>query len=99
MWKSVSFVLLGSLAAIACSSSSGPSLDPAKTNCSNVCEKAQECVDKNANVDKCTSDCENKSDSDNVYKAKVEDCANCVEPKTCSDTPSCAGDCLKIYLP
>ena len=105
MWKSLSVVMLSSLsfcalsALFACSSSSGPSLDPAKTNCSNVCEKAQECVDKNADVEKCTNDCDSKSSSDNVYKAKVEDCANCVEPKTCSDTASCTGDCLKIYLP
>src|SRR5689334_14631226 len=92
-------LLLSSVAVAACSSSSGPSLNPAKTNCSNVCEKAQECLNKDADVDKCTNDCDSKSSNDNVYKAKVEDCANCVEPKACSEVSSCAGDCLKIYLP
>jgi len=83
----------------ACSSSSGPSVDPARTNCTNVCQKAHDCVNPNADVAKCTDDCDSKSSSDNVYQAKVENCANCVEPKACTETSSCLGDCLRIYLP
>lgn len=92
-------LLVSSLVVAACSSSSGPSLDPAKTNCSNVCDRARECVNKDADVEKCTNDCDSKSSNDNVYKAKVEECANCVTPKTCSEVSSCVGDCLKVYLP
>jgi hypothetical protein len=83
---------------VGCSSASGPSLDPSKTNCSIVCGKVHDCVDSNADTDSCTNSCDSKS-SDNVYKAKVEDCANCAEPRACSEVSSCAGDCLRIYLP
>jgi hypothetical protein len=84
---------------LGCSSSSGPSIDPARTNCANVCEKARTCVNQNADVAKCTNDCDSKSSADNVYKAKVESCANCVEPRACSETGTCIDDCLRIYLP
>jgi hypothetical protein len=84
--------------AAACSSSSGPSLTPARTNCSNVCEKAHDCLNPSMDVARCTDDCDRNS-SDAVYEAKVGECANCVEPKACTETASCTGDCLQIYLP
>ena len=101
MFSSLKLAAALSLAALsiaACSSSSGPSLDPAETNCNNVCQKAHDCINQNADVNKCTSDCKSKS-SDDVYKAKVSECADCAEPKACSEVSSCTGDCLQIYLP
>jgi hypothetical protein len=94
-------VLAGAVLAliVACSSSSGPSIDPARTNCSNVCQKAHDCVNQNADVVKCTDDCDSKSSADNVYQAKVQNCADCVAPKACSETTSCLDDCLRVYLP
>jgi hypothetical protein len=102
MFSSLKLVTALSLAALsitACSSSSGPSLDPAKTNCSNVCQKAHDCISQDTDVAKCTDNCDSKSSNDDVYKAKVGECADCAEPKACSEVSSCTGDCLRIYLP
>jgi hypothetical protein len=93
----VTFAL--SLTAAACSSSAGPSLNPERTNCNIVCDKGHDCLAKDSDADKCSDDCTSKSDKDDVYKAKVKECSDCVEPKACSEAGSCLDNCLKIYLP
>ncbi len=56
------------LSAAACSSSSGPSLDPAKSNCKVVCNKAHECIDTSSDADKCATDCDNQFDASHAEK-------------------------------
>ena len=82
-----------SISLTACSSASGPSLDPDKSNCNTVCQQAQTCVAPTLNVENCTNSCDNKS-SDDSYKNSVSACADCVEGKTCSDATSCVSNCL-----
>lgn len=82
----------------ACSSASGPSLDPDKGNCAVVCGKAHDCIDDTVDKSACTSSCDDRS-SDDVFAAKVKDCADCAEPKACTEVSGCAGDCLRLYLP
>jgi hypothetical protein len=77
----------------ACSSASGPSLDPDKSNCNTVCEQAQKCINSTLDVDDCTNNCDNKS-SDDSYKNSVAACADCVVGKTCTDSTSCISNCL-----
>lgn len=93
MRNSIVFFFSMSLAALACSSAAGPSLDPAHTNCNVVCEQAGKCTPAGFNVDNCETSCDNKS-SDDTYKASVADCATCVDGKTCTDSASCASNCL-----
>lgn len=81
--------------AVACASASGPSLDPTRTNCADVCQKAHDCVSSGTNVGSCTDSCVNKS-SDTSYKDKVQTCADCIQPKSCSDAAQCTGDCFSL---
>jgi len=67
-------------------------------NCRVVCEKTQECVTPNLDVPKCRRDCEDKSTSDSAHQSDVNECAACVEPRTCSQAADCAGDCLKSLV-
>jgi hypothetical protein len=85
--------------AFGCTSASGPSLDPHKSNCSVVCDKVQGCIDKDIDTDKCVDDCDDKSDDDDVFAAKVKECAECTEPKACTETSVCVDDCLRIFMP
>ncbi len=97
MIRPIGFLVSLSLVSLACASASGPSLDPARTNCNVVCQKAHDCVNGNSNVDSCTSNCANKS-SDTSYKDKVQQCADCVQPKACSQAASCTGDCFNLIV-
>jgi hypothetical protein len=84
---------VASAASVGCSSASGPSLDPTKSNCSTVCEQAQMCLTMSLDVDSCTDSCDNKS-SDDSYKNSVAACADCVAGMTCTDSANCVGNCL-----
>lgn len=79
--------------ASACSSATGPSLDPNKSNCNTVCDQAQKCVNPNLDADSCSNQCDQKS-SDDSYKNSVSACADCVADKTCTDSASCVDNCL-----
>lgn len=84
--------------AMGCSSASGPSLNPAKSDCNTACAKNQECVAKDSNVTACTDKCDAKAKNDDVYRAKVKACAECVEPRACSELSTCVDDCLRAVL-
>ena len=98
MMRSITLFAAASLLTLACSSSSGPSLDPARSNCNTACTKLHDCVDKNRSIDSCTDDCAKKSDDDTSYKDKIQTCSDCVEPKACSEVGSCTDDCLNALL-
>jgi hypothetical protein len=82
-----------SLLAVACSSSNGPSLDPNKTDCNDICTAAAQCA--NANEGTCESNCETKSDNDSSYASSVKACSDCTTTKSsCTDLLACGSHCL-----
>jgi hypothetical protein len=93
MHRILSLLVALCLGALACSSAAGPSLDPAHTNCNVVCEQAGKCGPSGFNVDSCESNCDDKS-SDDTFKASVNDCATCVNGKSCADSVGCADNCV-----
>ncbi len=79
--------------ATACSSSNGPSLDPNRTDCNDVCSAAAQCL--NANQQSCSDKCTSKADGDSSYASAVKSCSDCTVTKTsCSDLTSCGSNCL-----
>src|ERR1700722_6571129 len=78
--------------AVACSSATGPSLDPTQSNCNVICDQAGTCL--NANSSNCSSNCVTQSNSSESYKNSVAACAACVAGKSRSETASCSGNCL-----
>ena len=95
--RSIVSCVFASILVAACSASNGPSLDPARSNCSVVCQKSHDCVSSGSNVDACTDSCANKS-NDTSYKDKVTECSDCVAPKACSDAAKCTGDCFSLVV-
>jgi hypothetical protein len=85
------------VAPLACASANGPSLDPARSNCTDVCEKAYECASGATTIQSCTKSCTTKS-ADATYRDKVALCADCLLPKSCSEAPSCAGGCFALVV-
>jgi hypothetical protein len=78
--------------AAACSSSVGPSLDPNRSNCDAVCDKAHDCLGTDSTS--CSDNCTTKSDNDDSYKSSVAACSDCVVDKSCPDVAGCADNCL-----
>ncbi|WP_257460061.1 hypothetical protein [Archangium lipolyticum] len=72
-------------------------LSGCKSDCSVSCERYQECVSANLNVDRCTDQCNSRSEDDKNFATRAEDCAKCVEDKTCSEANSrCWDECLPV---
>jgi len=70
-----------------------------RSDCRSSCEKYQECVDSDFNVDQCTETCGTKSENDQAFQTRAEDCAVCVERKTCSEANDrCWDECLGVVL-
>jgi hypothetical protein len=84
---------LALLVVAACSSSNGPSLDPNKTDCDDVCNAAEQCL--NANQATCSSNCQTKASNDSSYASAVKSCSDCTTTKTsCADLTACSSNCL-----
>jgi hypothetical protein len=70
-----------------------------RNDCRSSCEKYQECVASDFNVDQCTDTCGTRSKSDEAFQTRAEDCSACVEGKTCSEaTGRCWDECLSVVL-
>lgn len=77
----------------ACSSSNGPSLDPNRTDCNDMCNAAAQCA--GANQETCSNNCTTKSDNDSSYASSVKARSDCTVTKTsCTDILGCGSNCL-----
>jgi hypothetical protein len=63
------------------------------SDCRVVCEKEQECLSADLNIDTCNE----KADDDEDYADKTKECAECVSERVCSETfKSCLDDCFGV---
>lgn len=70
-----------------------------RSDCRVSCEKYQECVSADFDIEKCTDTCSTKSESNKDFAANAEDCSSCVEKKVCSEATSrCWDECLAVVL-
>jgi hypothetical protein len=67
------------------------------SDCQVVCEQRSLCVDPDVDVDRCTRDCSIKAEDDRDYGSKAQECAQCVEQKTCAEGfKYCLDDCFGV---
>jgi hypothetical protein len=69
------------------------------SNCDISCEKYQECVASDFDVEQCTDTCSARSEEAD-FEAQAEECAECIKDQdTCSETTNqCWDDCLGVVL-
>ncbi len=78
---------------IGCASSNGPSLDPNRTDCTDVCSAAKQCL--NADETSCINNCTTKAGNDSSYASAVKSCSDCTVTKSsCPDLLGCGSNCL-----
>ena len=69
------------------------------SNCRISCERYKECSSANLDVDRCTEVCGAKSEEDRGFQLRAEDCAVCVDNKTCAEANNrCWDECLPVVL-
>ena len=89
--KSTSTVLLSALTALVLLTSACTS------DATYVCERRKECVASALDIDDCVTEIENFADDSAANEGKLEDCAVCLDGKSCSEAiGSCGDDCFGV---
>jgi hypothetical protein len=62
-----------------------------------ICERRKECVASDLDVDRCVDQIEDFEDDSATAAGRVEDCANCLEGKSCSEAIGrCGSACFGV---
>jgi predicted kinase len=73
------------------------SLVGCKNDCRVACEKKQECVSSNLNVDQCAETCGRKAKEDKEFASQAQACSQCVKDRACSETMrQCLDECIGV---
>ena len=91
--NSMTFAALVALAA-ACSEDPITTIDRS-SDCANICDKYQECINSDYDTDKCADDCRDMVSNDET--AKIDDCQDCIKGNSCTESVfNCTAECAGI---
>jgi len=63
-------------------------------DCHQVCNRYQDCVDPDYNIDACEDRCEADADDSEARRNKLRACDDCLEDKSCPESVfNCATEC------
>lgn len=66
-------------------------------DCSDVCNRYQECIDADYDVDSCVNECQADAGSSPDKEARLEKCDNCIEDRSCTGAAfACATECVGV---
>jgi hypothetical protein len=64
-------------------------------NCTDLCNRYQDCFDQNYDVSACSSRCQNLANDSQNFDERANSCQNCMNDNSCAGAaltcPSCAG--------
>ena len=95
----VSSMLFGALflvgGAVACDGPlSGDDGNVFETDCKQICERYEECVDGDTNIDDCTDKCIERSIESDNFQQEVDGCETCLDNDTCLENVfGCNAEC------
>lgn len=62
-------------------------------DCVQICESKQDCVNDSYDVQACTDECEERSDSDEDYRHAAHECEACIDDRACAEQAACFDTC------
>ncbi len=101
-FSSISSVLCGALLTagglIACDGPfSGDDGNAFETDCKQICERYEECVDGDTDIDDCTAKCVERSVESDNFRDDVDDCESCLDNDTCLENIfGCNDECKDV---
>lgn len=87
------------LVGVVAAASSGSGCDSAKAafDCQSVCQRYKDCFKSDYDVGQCRDQCRSKAENDTTWQNKADDCASCIDDKSCAAaTFSCVTECAGI---
>jgi hypothetical protein len=90
-----SLLVVGALSLVGCSEAKDEVTNT--YNCASVCNRYEDCVDKDFDSSECTDKCEDRADANENQEERLEACDSCIDDKSCKDiATSCATECVDI---
>lgn len=66
-------------------------------DCNDVCSRYKDCFDSDYDVSACTQECEDDASSDADKERRLEECDDCIDGLSCTETVfECSGECAGI---
>jgi hypothetical protein len=67
-------------------------------DCNTICNRHAECVQGRDDLRSCVERCEERSDADDRFMDKVDECESCIDANSCAITQKCESQCAGIGL-
>lgn len=70
------------------------------TDCLNICERYQDCVDSDVDLTACTDACEDLAEIDEETQLELDRCDDCLDDRSCQeiDDAACFDNCPVVPL-
>ncbi len=68
-------------------------------NCTDICNRYDECVTDEFDVPGCIDDCEQMSDMSAAYNEQAMACETCIEGMSCLEDFTCTDECAGVVPP
>ncbi len=66
-------------------------------DCSQICNRYEECIDGDYDVDGCIDRCETNADEEEGFAERADNCETCLDgDDSCAESLPCADDCVGI---
>jgi hypothetical protein len=65
-------------------------------DCTQICERYQDCVDDEYDVDDCVDRCETNADEDEDFAEATDACETCLDDQSCGESFDCVDECVGI---
>lgn len=68
----------------------------AVADCHGVCSRYRSCFNAEYDADTCEKRCNANAAYDSNYRARVDSCDACIDPKSCTTAFACATQCSSV---
>jgi hypothetical protein len=66
-------------------------------DCTKICNRYDECVDDEYDVDGCIDECEDKADNEEGFEEQADECESCIDSGSCTENVfNCIDECAGI---
>ncbi|HLV66726.1 MAG TPA: hypothetical protein VKY73_12985 [Polyangiaceae bacterium] len=66
-------------------------------DCDDICSQYRDCFDDSYDVSDCAERCRDRAEDDEDFERKVDECAACIDDRSCTEAVfPCADECLGV---
>ncbi len=67
------------------------------TTCAQVCDRYQECIDSDLDVENCTANCADRASEGENFAEQINSCNDCLQNRRCpSSVFNCTTECIGL---